>query len=126
MNVIWTNTGAFRRSEYNDEADLEAAIVEVQADLFGASRIYLDVKKKIGVKGGARNIPDGYVLDLSGRKPRLYVVENAGWRRALALRSLCEQAPVEGGPSRIALYRIIRPLGRHRGRGPPTASRSSR
>ena len=72
MNLIWTKSGAFRRAEYNDEADLEAAIVEVQAELFGASRIYLDVKKKIGVKGGAWNIPDGYVLDLSGRKPRLY------------------------------------------------------
>ena len=76
MNLIWTKSGAFQRSEYNDEADLEAAILEVQSELFGANRIYLDVKKKIGVKGGARNVPDGYVLDLSGRKPRLYVVEN--------------------------------------------------
>ncbi len=38
--------------------------------------MYLDVKKKIGVKGGLTNIPDGYLLDLSGQKPRLYVVEN--------------------------------------------------
>lgn len=36
----------------------------------------MDVKKKIGVKGGLTNIPDGYLLDLSGQKPRLYVVEN--------------------------------------------------
>jgi hypothetical protein len=41
-----------------------------------AFTIYLDIKKKIGAKGGLRNIPDGYLLDLSGRKPRLYVVEN--------------------------------------------------
>src|SRR3989442_1943652 len=38
--------------------------------------MYLDVKKKIGVKGSLMNIPDGYLLDLSGQKPRLYVVEN--------------------------------------------------
>jgi hypothetical protein len=76
MNLIWTKTGAYRRVEYRGEADLEAAIIEVQAELFGPGRIYLDIKKKIGVKGGLRNIPDGYLLDLTGQKPRLYVVEN--------------------------------------------------
>src|SRR5436190_14604770 len=40
------------------------------------NRMYLDVKKKIGIKGGLTNIPDGYLLDLSDQKPRLYVVEN--------------------------------------------------
>src|SRR5207245_3928821 len=76
MSMIWTKRGSYRRVAYEDEADLEAAIVEVQAGLFGPSRIYLDVKKKIGAKGGLRNIPDGYLIDLSGRQPRLYVVEN--------------------------------------------------
>ena len=38
--------------------------------------MYLDVKKKIGAKSGLWNIPDGYLLDLNGLKPRLYVVEN--------------------------------------------------
>jgi len=76
MSVIWTRDGSYRRVEYEDEADLEAAIVEVQSELFGPNRIYLDVKKKIGAKGGLRNIPDGYLVDLSGRQPRLYVVEN--------------------------------------------------
>src|SRR5437899_401215 len=76
MSMIWTKRGSYRRVAYEDEPDLEAAIVEVQAGLFGPSRIYLDVKKKIGAKGGLRNIPDGYLIDLSGRQPRLYVVEN--------------------------------------------------
>jgi len=76
MSLIWTHGGPYRRVSYASESDLEAAIVEVQADLFGADRIYLDTKRKIGSKGGIRNIPDGYLLDLSGRKPRLYVVEN--------------------------------------------------
>ena len=43
--------------------------------LFGADRIYLEVKQKIGPKGGKRNIPDGYLLDLTGSSPRLFVVE---------------------------------------------------
>ncbi|HAM45038.1 MAG TPA: hypothetical protein DCM67_08480 [Propionibacteriaceae bacterium] len=76
MSILWTPSGSYRRVEYASESDLESAIVEVQHDLFGANRFYLDVKKKIGAKGGIRNVPDGYLIDLSGREPRLYVVEN--------------------------------------------------
>ena len=76
MTVIWTPNGVFRRVEYESESDLEAAILEVQHRLFGKNRFYLDVKKRIGTKGSIQNIPDGYLLDLSGSKPRLYVVEN--------------------------------------------------
>jgi len=73
---IWTRDSYYRSVEYESEADLEAAILVVQNELFGANRIYLDVKKKIGGKGNKQNIPDGYLLDLNGSKPRLYVVEN--------------------------------------------------
>jgi hypothetical protein len=76
MSMIWTEKGCFRRSDYANEADLESSILKVQDSLLGPNRIYLDVKKKIGVKGGVRNIPDGYIIDLNGQKPRLYVVEN--------------------------------------------------
>lgn len=76
MSLIWTKSSAYRRVGYDTEADLESAILQVQAGLFGPSRIYLDIKKKIGAKGGLRNLPDGYIIDLSGKKPRLYVVEN--------------------------------------------------
>ena len=76
MPVIWIAGKAYRRVEYDSEADLESAILEVQHRLFGLNRYYLDVKNKIGIKGSIQNIPDGYLLDLSGSKPRLYVVEN--------------------------------------------------
>ena len=76
MTVIWTDGGQYRRDTYKKEPDLEKAIVQVQAALFGPQRIYLPVKKKIGTKGGVRNIPDGYLIDLSGPTPRLFVVEN--------------------------------------------------
>lgn len=72
MRVIRTPKGIYRSVEYANEKDFESAILEVQNDLFGPDRFYLDVKKKIGGK----NIPDGYLLDLSGANPRLYVVEN--------------------------------------------------
>ncbi len=76
MTVIWTGDGLYRRDSYESEADLERGIVQVQAALFGPQRIYLPVKKKIGAKGGVRNIPDGYLIDLTGPRPRLFVVEN--------------------------------------------------
>src|SRR5438105_2831532 len=76
MSIIWTAKGPYRRSGYASEADLEGAILQVKDELFGAGRIYLDVKRKIGAKGSIHNVPDGYLLDLTGGKPRLYVVEN--------------------------------------------------
>src|SRR5947208_9846005 len=76
MSTFWTNSGLFRRTGYQSESDLEASIIKVQTELFGSNRIYLDVKKKIGGKTGPRNIPDGYLIDLSGQRPRLFVVEN--------------------------------------------------
>src|SRR5579885_1831838 len=76
MSVIWISGKAYRRVDYENEADLESAIIEVQHRLFGSKRFYLDVKNKIGAKGTMQNIPDGYLLDLSTAKPRLWVVEN--------------------------------------------------
>lgn len=77
MQLVWTGGGAYRRTGYtNETTDFEAAILQVKDDLFGPNRHYLNVKKKIGAKGGLTNIPDGYLIDLNGDKPRLYTVEN--------------------------------------------------
>jgi hypothetical protein len=76
MSLIWSKEKAYKRAEYESEADLEAAILVVQRELFGRDRIYLPVKKRIGAKNGPHNIPDGYLIDLTGLQPRLYVVEN--------------------------------------------------
>lgn len=76
MSIIHSPSGLYHLTEYSSEAALEAAILKVQCALFGKNRIYLNVKKKIGGKGQKNNIPDGYLLDLSGRTPRLFVVEN--------------------------------------------------
>jgi hypothetical protein len=75
MTLIWTPAGSYHLATYESEADLERAILQVQESLFGPTRIYLPIKKKIGAKGGVRNIPDGYLIDLTGRRPGLYVVE---------------------------------------------------
>lgn len=75
--MLWSQTTIYQSEPFDKEKELEEAILDVQKELFGESRIYLDVKKKIGVYGKKQNIPDGYLIDLSSKKePRLYVVEN--------------------------------------------------
>ena len=76
MSCIWTKTGPFTAVPFESEADLESSILQVRKELFGPNRLYLDVKKRIGAKSGIKNIPDGYLIDLNGTKPRLFVVEN--------------------------------------------------
>ena len=75
--MLWTKENTYREDPFELEKDFEAAVIEVSDSLFGKSRIYLDVKKKIGKKGKTRNIPDAYLIDLSSKKsPTLYVLEN--------------------------------------------------
>lgn len=75
--MIYDGKNKFTEWRFSKEQDLEDAIRKVRAELFGSSRIYLEIKKLIGKKGGQMNIPDAYVLDLSSAKaPKLFVVEN--------------------------------------------------
>lgn len=75
--MLWSKKIAYKEDPFASEASLEGAIIEVQEEFFGPTRIYLDIKKRIGAKNHIKNIPDGYLLDLSStRQPKLYVVEN--------------------------------------------------
>jgi hypothetical protein len=75
--MLWSPKKVYQNDPFDLETDFEEAVLEVKEALFGDSRIYLDIKKKIGAKGKIKNIPDGYLIDLSSDKePRLYVVEN--------------------------------------------------
>lgn len=74
--MLWSPTTVYRPEPFALESDLEKALKEVLLPLFGPNRIYLDTKRLIGAKGKIRNIPDGYLIDLSSkRRPGLYVVE---------------------------------------------------
>ena len=74
--MLWTATQQFHPWPFEREADLENTITELQRDLFGTSRVYLETKKLIGQPGKTQNIPDGYLLDFSSaKKPVLYLVE---------------------------------------------------
>jgi hypothetical protein len=74
--ILVTPRGTLTPVRFANEAELEQAINVVSKELFGRNRIYIDVKRKIARKDGKQNIPDGYLLDLRNRKPRLYVIEN--------------------------------------------------
>ena len=75
--MLWSEAGKFDEEPFDVESELEEAILSVSPTLFGKSRIYIDAKRRIGAKGQVRNIPDGYLLDLSSAKePKLYVIEN--------------------------------------------------
>ena len=74
--MLWNQSQTFEQAPFDTENELEAAVNHAAAAIFGKSRIYLDIKKKMGLKGKTQNIPDGYLIDLSSKKiPRLYVVE---------------------------------------------------
>ena len=75
--LLWSKNGAYKLEPFQRESDLEESIQRVCQPLFGPERVYLEVKKRIGRRGGIQNIPDAYLIDLTSKKqPRLYVVEN--------------------------------------------------
>jgi hypothetical protein len=75
--MLWSSSKQFLDEPFEKEDELEKVVIELSLQLFGDARFYLDVKKKIGGNGKIKNIPDGYLLDLSSRiEPKLYVVEN--------------------------------------------------
>lgn len=74
--MIWNSSMQFFDAPFELESELEQAIVNASPVLFGKSRVFLPIKRRIGEKGKVQNIPDGYLIDLSSaREPRLFVVE---------------------------------------------------
>ena len=73
MSNIKVNGKNYQLSEYQDEKEIELALIDLSEDIFGKSRIYINVKKLIGKEN--KGIPDGYLLDLSSKKPEFYFVE---------------------------------------------------
>lgn len=75
--MLWGIKESYEEEPFEREGDLEAAIIEVADILFGNTRIYLNIKRKMGGEGKIKNIPDGYLIDLSStREPKLFIIEN--------------------------------------------------
>lgn len=68
---------SFNVEPYDSENEFEESVRELRKYLFGINRLYFNFKKIIGNQGKTKNIPDGYLIDLSSTtKPKLFVVEN--------------------------------------------------
>lgn len=76
MAILTDSSGTiFRPYTYALEKDFEAVVVSLSDQIFGASSIYVDVKRR--VKGAVTTIPDGYVIDMTEvDEPKLYIIEN--------------------------------------------------
>src|SRR6266498_2132865 len=73
--MFWTTKAHFLNDPFEIESQMEAAIAEVSATLFGPNRIYLDVKKLIGGKGKIRDIPNRYAKEGRGNAdPQIHFV----------------------------------------------------
>ena len=73
MSNIKVNGKVFELADYENEKEIESALDKLSEDIFGKGRIYINVKKLIGKEN--KGIPDGYLLDLSSKKPELYFIE---------------------------------------------------
>ena len=47
MSNIKVNGKNYQLSEYQDEKEIESALIDLSEDIFGKSRIYINVKKYI-------------------------------------------------------------------------------
>jgi hypothetical protein len=75
--MLWNKNNSYKELPFNNEAELEDAVLFVKEALFGNNRIYINDKRKIGKQRGVKNLPDGYLIDLTNeREPKLFVVEN--------------------------------------------------
>ncbi|MGA6827327.1 hypothetical protein ACO9S2_06895 [Nitrospira sp. NS4] len=63
---------------FESETEFERAVVENSKYLFGPEAIYIDIKKRVGLKDSYhKGIPDAFLIDFSNPKsPTLYFVEN--------------------------------------------------
>jgi hypothetical protein len=46
--LLWSASTVYERQDFETEAQLEEAILEVANPLFGPDRVYVDVKRRLG------------------------------------------------------------------------------
>src|SRR6266852_1438483 len=74
--MFWSTERQYCIWPFEQESELETAILDAQSDLFGEARIYLDVRTLLGASAKDSHAPDAFLIDLSSRYlPALYLVE---------------------------------------------------
>ena len=76
MSQIIANEKDFRLVDFENETELEKAVVENYNKIFGENSFYFDLKKGIRhKKGDLLTIPDGYLIKFEP-KPIMIIIEN--------------------------------------------------
>jgi len=73
MSKIIVDGITYQLISYDLESQLEDDLERLQEDIFGKSRIYFRLQKQIG--NLVKSKPDGYLIDLTSKKPLLYLIE---------------------------------------------------
>ena len=64
MANILINNKRFDLLDFEDEKELEKAVIDNRKSLFGKDIVYIDAKKRIGKHNSYnKGVPDGYLLD---------------------------------------------------------------
>ena len=63
MAKLIVNGISYKQVPYDNEKEIEKAVIENSNLIFGKKTVYFDLKKGIrAIKSGILNIPDGYLL----------------------------------------------------------------
>lgn len=77
MPKVLFNSRLYEFAEFENEAELERAVVRFSDAIFGEKTVYFDIKRKVRSKKGRLSaIPDGYLISLIGNFPKLFIIEN--------------------------------------------------
>ena len=76
MAYLLINQKPYEETAFENEAELERAVVENKKFIFGLDTILLDYKRKVGSKGSRNTgIPDGFLIDFNDTKnPKLFLL----------------------------------------------------
>lgn len=77
MTYVLIHNKPFQETQYDNEDELESAVIKNKNHIFGDDIVYIDSKIKTGGKGQRNTgIPDGFLIDFSyPEKPQLFFVE---------------------------------------------------
>jgi hypothetical protein len=74
LSSLLLNGVRYRVWHPDSEERLEGMVKEHAREIFGVKSFYFDIRRKIKTRAGIGSIPDGYVIDFSGKQPRWFVV----------------------------------------------------
>jgi hypothetical protein len=77
MSYILIGDKTFEETAFENEDELEHAVVANKKYIFGNETVLIDIKRKVGAKKSKNTgIPDGFLIDFSNiNKPQLFFVE---------------------------------------------------